>query len=152
MEHVAIMRKSWGFIPKIESGEKIIESRWYKVRYAPWGHIQPGEKIYFKNSGEPVTLAAEVEKVLYFSDLTPEKVLEILENYGKDDGIEQERIPEFFERFKHKRYCILIYLKNVQRVVPFEINKQGFGAMASWMCVDDVSPLTAYTVRPSSPP
>jgi hypothetical protein len=79
--------------------------------------------------------------VLYFSDLTPEKVLEILEKYAKDDGIEEERIPEFFERFKHKRFCILIYLKHVQRVVPFEINKQGFGAMASWISVDNVSRL-----------
>ena len=138
MEHVAIMRKSWGFIPKIAVGEKIIESRWYKVRYAPWGRIQPGEQVYFKNAGEPVTLSAEVAKVLYFSDLTPEKVLEILETYSKDDGIEEERIPEFFERFKQKRYCMLIYLKNVQRVVPFEIHKQGFGAMASWLCVDDM--------------
>jgi ASC-1-like (ASCH) protein len=141
MEHVAIMRKSWGLTEKIASGDKIIESRWYKVKYAPWGHIKPGEKIYFKNSGEPVTLSAEVEKVLYFSDLTPEKVLAILEKYAKDDGIEEERIPEFFERFKHKRFCILIYLKHVQRVVPFEINKQGFGAMASWISVDDVSRL-----------
>ena len=141
MEHVAIMRKSWGFIPKIESGEKIIESRWYKLRYAPWRHIQPGERIYFKNSGEPVTLMAEVEKVLYFSDLTSQKVLEILEKYGKDVGIEEEQIPEFFELFKHKRYGLLIYLKNVQHVVPFEINKQGVGAMASWICVDDVSRL-----------
>jgi ASC-1-like (ASCH) protein len=141
MEHVAIMRKSWGLTEKIASGEKIIESRWYKVKYAPWGCIKSGEKIYFKNSGEPVTLSAEVEKVLYFSDLTPEKVLEILEKYAKDDGIEEERIPEFFERFKHKRFCILIYLKHVQRVVPFEINKQGFGAMASWISVDEVNRL-----------
>jgi ASC-1-like (ASCH) protein len=139
MQHVAIMRKSWGFIPKIELGEKIIESRWYKVRYAPWRRIQPGETIYFKNSGEPVTLAAEVKKVLYFSDLTPQKVLEILQKYGKDDGIEEEQIPEFFERFKHKRYSILIYLKNAHRVAPFEINKQEFGAMASWICVDDIN-------------
>ena len=142
MQHVAIMRKSWAFIPKIASGEKIIESRWYKVRYAPWGRIQPGEKIYFKNSGEPITLMAEVEKVLYFSDLTPEKVLELLGKYGKDEGIEKEQIPEFFEFFKYKRYCILIYLKNVQSVMPpFEVNKRGFGAMASWICVDDVSRL-----------
>jgi hypothetical protein len=139
MEHVATMRKSWGFIPKIASGEKIIESRWYRARYAPWGRIEPGENVYFKNAGEPVTLVAEVEKVRYFSDLTSEKVSQILATYAKDAGIEEENIPQFFERFKQKRYCMLIYLKNARRVEPFEINKQGFGAMAAWICVEDVN-------------
>lgn len=31
MEHVAIMRKSWGLTDKILSGQKKIESRWYKT-------------------------------------------------------------------------------------------------------------------------
>lgn len=32
MEHVAIMKKSWGLTRKILSGEKTIESRWYRFR------------------------------------------------------------------------------------------------------------------------
>ena len=71
MEHVAIMRKSWGLTQKILSGKKKIESRWYKVKYAPWDRIKFGEIVYFKDSGEPVTIKTEVEKVIQFSDLTP---------------------------------------------------------------------------------
>ncbi len=139
MQHIAIMRKSWGLTEKIATGQKIIESRWYKVKYPPWGKIFPGEKIYFKNIGEPISIQAEVDKVLYFSDLTPEKVQAILAEYGKDMGIEAPDIPGFFEMFKHKKYCMLIYLKNAQRIPPFEINKQGFGTMASWISVDDIA-------------
>lgn len=135
------MNKSWGLTGKILHGQKTIESRWYKVKYAPWNRIRAGEIIYFKNSGEPVTISAVVDRVLYFSDLTPEKVEEILAQYGHDDGIEEERMPEFFERFKDKRYCMLIFLKDVQAVSPFEINKRGFGMMASWLCVDSVNRL-----------
>lgn len=139
MEHIAIMRKSWGLTPKILAGQKKIESRWYKTRYPPWGRIKAGERVYFKDSGEPVTLKAEVEKVVQFSDLTPGKVREILDRYGRADGIGIDKIPKFFEIFKYKRYCMLIFLKNPQKIEPFEIDKSGFGAQCAWISVDDVN-------------
>jgi len=135
MDHVAIMRESWGLTEKILTREKNIESRWYQTRRAPWDKIKKGDVVYFKNSGEPVTIKAEVGKVLQFSHLTRAKVKEILKKYGKDDGLTKENIPEFFSRFKDKKYCILIFLKNPRNVKPFEINKKGFGAMSSWITV-----------------
>ena len=141
MDHVAIMKKSWGLTKKILTGEKSIESRWYKVRYAPWGRVKRGDAVYFKDSGEPVTLKTQVKKVLQFSHLTRAKVKEILKKYGKDDGLRKEKIPEFLSRFKDKKYCILIFLKNPRKVEPFEINKKGFGAMASWIIVGDIKPI-----------
>lgn len=138
MEHLAIMRKSWGLTDKILSGEKKIESRWYSVKYKPWDCIKEGEAIYFKDSGEPVRIKAEVSKVMQFADLTPKRVGEILNEYGKDDGIEQEKTPEFFERFKDKKYCMLIFLKNPIEIRPFEIDKTGFGAMSAWITVDNI--------------
>ena len=143
MDHVAIMQKSWGLTEKIATGQKTIESRWYKVKYAPWGRIFSEDTIYFKNSGEPVTIQAKVEEVLNFSDLTPEKVQTILEQYGKELGIDEPDIPKFFEMFKHKRYCILIYLKHAQQFTPFEINKRGFGALSSWISVGHISKIKA---------
>lgn len=141
MEHIAIMQKSWDLTEKIATGQKVIESRWYNIKYPPWGRISPGDTIYFKNTGEPITMRAGVDKVLYFSDLTPHKVQEILEKYAKDIGIEEHQIPAFYKRFKHKKYCLLIFLKNAQHIPPFKINKAGFGAMASWISVDNVSQL-----------
>lgn len=133
---MAIMKKSWGLTEKILTGEKNIESRWYQTKHIPWDKIKALDEVYFKNSGEPVTIKANVEKVLQFSNLTSAKVKEILEQYGKDDGIEKEKIQDFFEIFKDKKYCILIFLKNPEKIKPFEINKKGFGAMAAWITVD----------------
>lgn len=139
MHHIAIMKKSWGLTEKVLSGAKKIESRWYLHKHAPWGRIAEGDTIYFKNSGEPVRFKAVVEKVLSFENLTPEKVQELLKTYGKDDGIEEKDIPLFYERFKDKQYCLLIYLRDVQKVESFEIDKTGFGAMAAWITVEDVN-------------
>jgi ASC-1-like (ASCH) protein len=138
MEHIAIMKKSWGLTKKILSGEKKIESRWYMTKCAPWDRIKPGETIYFKDSGEPVTIKAEVERVLQFPDLDEVKVREILEQYGGVDGLGIKDIPKFIERFKNKKYCLLVFIKNHEKIQPFDIEKKGFGNMAAWICIDDV--------------
>ena len=138
MEHLAIMRKSWHLTEKILTGKKKIESRWYKTKYPPWDKIKAGETVYFKDSGEPVKIRAEVDKVIQLDSLDQEKVRKILDEYGSDDGIEREEISRFFEMFKDKLYCILIFLKNPQIIEPFEIDKTGFGAMSSWISIESI--------------
>lgn len=119
MDHVAIMKKSLGFLPKIISGEKTIESRFYNSKRAPWGRVQSGDRIFFKNSGESVTVVAEVSKVLYEN---PDKYISL---------ICLEKLPE-------KKYPILIFLKDVKLIKPFNVSKKGFGAMTAWITVDNI--------------
>jgi len=138
MQHLAIMKKSWGLTQKILSGNKKIESRWYVSKYAPWDRIKAGETVYFKDSGEPVTIKAEVSKVLQFSNLNREKVKKILNQYGKEEGISIDDIPHFFELVKNKKYCLLIFLENPQKIKPFKIDKTGFGMMSAWLCIDNI--------------
>lgn len=138
MDHVAIMRKSWGLTKKILSGEKKIESRWYKFKRSPWGGIGSGDTIYFKDSGEPVTIKAKVSKVLQFSELTSRKVMDILEKYGRGDGLKEKDVAKYYKMFRDRKYCLLIFLKDPVRVEPFNINKKGFGTMASWIRVKNI--------------
>jgi ASC-1-like (ASCH) protein len=133
------MKKSWRLTGKILSGQKKIESRWYLGKHNPWDKIIVGDIVYFKDSGEPVSIKAKVKKVIQFSDLTQKRVRDILAKYGDADGLEKEKIPEFFERFKDKKYCILIFLENPQKIKPFEINKIGFGMMAAWITVNNIN-------------
>jgi len=135
MQHIAILKKSWKLIDKILSGEKKIESRWYKNKSAPWNKIKAGETVYFKESGSPVTIKTEVEKVLQFSNLTPNKVKELLNKYGENIGI---KANDFYEQLKDKNYCLLIFLKNSKKIKPFQINKTGFGLMSAWICVNNI--------------
>jgi len=150
MEHLAIMRKSWNLTQKILTGKKRIESRWYKVKYSPWNRIKSGEIVYFKDSGKPVTIKAEVEKILEFSDLNENKVKQILDAYGEDDGIEKDKIPEFFEMFKDKKYCMLIFLRNPQKIEPFKVDKSGFGAMSSWITIDSIDKVKSKNKKTGS--
>ncbi len=102
--HIAIMRKSWGLTQKILSGEKTIESRWYMNRYKPWGNINPGDTVYFKDSGEPVTIETTVDNVIQFDNLTPQKVKEILDKYAQADGlgVDKDKIDSYYQLFRNK--------------------------------------------------
>lgn len=138
MEHVAIMRKSWGLLPKIAQGRKTIESRWLRNRSAPWDTVAAGDVVYFKNSGGPVTLMARVAAVKQLSGLTPERIAAILREYGGADGLEPDELPDYEALFCAKRYCVLIFLQDIAPVGPFNIDKRGFGAMAAWLSVPAV--------------
>ncbi len=136
MNHIAIMKKSWGLIPKILSGKKTIESRWYKNRIAPWNRISDGDTVYFKDSGEPVSAVAKVSKVLQFSNLDEKHFSEIMAKYADDICL---KTREFNEYYQSKNYCILIFLTNPQKLEkPFGIDKTGYGISSAWMCVEDV--------------
>lgn len=138
MDHVAIMKKSWGLTEKILTREKSIESRWYKTKHAPWGNITKNDVIYFKNSGEPITIKAAIDKVISYSDLTPQTIEQILNQYGSADGIKKDEIKKYSHLFKDKKYCLLLFLKHPIRIKPFDIDKTGFGAMAAWISIKNI--------------
>ena len=143
MEHIAIMKKSWGLIEKILTGEKTVESRWYKSKYAPWDKIKPGDTVYFKDSGEPVSVRTEVIRVLQFDNLTAEKTKQILSEYGKADLGTSHIMPEIKEYVTGKNYCILVFFSNVVKIEPFDIDKTGFGAMSAWISLDNINKIKA---------
>lgn len=135
MDHVAIMNKRWKLIPKILSGKKTIESRWYQTRRTPWDKVKPGHTVYFKNAGGPVIAKATVSKVFQFQIESRSDVERIIRKYGKQIGIKNlswlNALP---------RYCILIGLKNPGLIKrPFSIDKTGFGSAAAWLTVESVS-------------
>ncbi|MBI5066128.1 ASCH domain-containing protein [Candidatus Woesearchaeota archaeon] len=138
MDHLAILKKSRKLAKKILSGEKTIESRWYKFKRYPWNKIKKGEIIYFKDSGDPVTFKAEVEQVLQFENLNLEKIKELVEKYSKAICLSENKDKEFWKYFDDKNYCILIFLKNVQKIKPFSIDKTGYGLMSAWICVENI--------------
>jgi hypothetical protein len=139
MDHVAILDKSRQLLPKIISGEKTIESRWYVSRFAPWSRIFAEDTIYFKNSGEAVTARATVTKVLQFSDLDKKKIREIISNYGREIGFKSSEVKQWVNSYTaSKHYCILIFLKDPKQIKPFRISKAGFGASCAWMCVGTI--------------
>lgn len=135
MEHIAILKKTW--LAKILSGEKTIESRWYKQKRTPYHNIAKGDMLYLKETGKPVTAKAAVKDVMFFDHLTEEKTRRIIQEYGSRIGMTEESLP----RLQGKNYCTLIFLEQPQKIHLFQINKKGYGMMAAWITVDSIEKL-----------
>ena len=134
MDHLAILSKEGKLLGKILSGEKTIESRWYKSKKTPYQNIAAGEVVYFKESGAPVTARARVATVLFFDKLDEDKMRTIFQEYGVGLGVQ----ISYMEKMKDKKFCTLVFLEKVERITPFQVDKKGFGLMAAWITVDKI--------------
>jgi hypothetical protein len=105
----------------------------------PWGKVKEGELVYFKDAGEPIMARATVSHVLEFDGLNPQRLSDILDFYGEDDGIAAQDMPYYEALFRDKQYCVLVFLEDIQAVKPFHIDKSGFGLQTAWLTVPSVS-------------
>lgn len=135
MDHVAIMTPSWKLIPKILSGEKSIESRWYQTRRAPWNAASIGDRIFFKDSGKLITAQATVSRVWQFEIASVQDAKRIVNEFGRRIAIVNPNVSTWG---KLPKYCVLVELRDPKSIVPFNINKAGFGSGAAWIAVDSI--------------
>lgn len=128
MQHIAILRQP--FFDMVLSGEKTIESRWSNNKIAPYGKVSVGDTILLKQTGKMVTAVAKASKVKYYQ-LTPEIVEEIRAKYGKKIGADKF---EDWQSTLHKKYCTLIWLKDVETIEPLPVKRSNG---AGWLVVKD---------------
>ena len=134
------MKRSWRLIDCILNEQKTIESRWFIRQTSPWNQVHPGDTIYFKETGCPVTAKAQVSQVKQFSHLTPEQKTTILRQYS-DKLCPPSLLPQIKQYIQPKKHCLLIFLANPQPIKPFHIDKTGFSPMSAWLTVDHLSQL-----------
>ena len=116
--HIAILYRD--YLIKILEGKKTIESRFSKVKSIPFGKVSIGDKILLKITSGPICGEAIVDDVKYFNDLTPTKVVDVVQNYKEGLQIEED----FLKMKMDSKYATLIFLKNVQEIKPYNIEKR----------------------------
>lgn len=141
MDHIAIMKKEWGLLPKILSGVKTVEARWYKSKIAPWDKVKAGDTIYFKNSGGPVSVKASVTSVNQYEINNNQEALKIMRQYALDDLGTSEIPKSVINYITNKKYAIFVRFDRVENITPFEVDKTGFGLQCAWMCVENYADL-----------
>ena len=142
MHHVAIMNPSF-LIDRILSGEKTIETRWYRTRRCPWGRIREGDIVWFKESGGPVRAKAIVSKVEEV-ELGRVDVADLVRKYAPKGKAFFRNPDKTIEMARRKKYAVFIHLDRPEKVEPFQIRKDGFGTGAAWLCVDDIEEIKIW--------
>jgi ASC-1-like (ASCH) protein len=148
MDHVAILKKANlkkgdNLLKDILDGRKTIESRWYVNKVAPWNRITACDWVYLKEAGCPVVTKACVKDVKQYEKLTDSVVSEIIEMYGEQiaPGLSYEDFFSWWQTQKNKRFLVLVFLSDVIKLEPFDIDKTGYGVSSAWLVCADIEKL-----------
>lgn len=138
MDHLAIMNKY--FLDKILCGQKKIESRWNKQKRAPFGHVQIGDRIYFKYSSGKVIARATVTKVdLFYMSKNYHHIEKFVIRHSRALGFESIKAAvQYFHERRNTNYVTFIHIAAIEQIAPFHIDKTGYGVQASWICVENI--------------
>ena len=98
------------FIDLILDGRKTIESRFTKVRCAPYGIIKTGDVVLMKDVGGPVRGEFQVSRVEVFTNLTESIIKDLAREYGA--ALCSDADPEFWEHRNASKYATFMYVSN----------------------------------------
>lgn len=131
MQHVAILHKQ--YLDAILDGSKTVESRLSATRSAPFGRVQPGDTIYFKETGGAFRATAVVAGVMSFEDLRPADVRTLARRYGPRIGAD----AAYWESREDAKYATFLTLRDVSAA---NAAPSGFvatpGARSAWYVLD----------------
>ncbi len=103
--HIAIVQER--VLAALRDGRKRVESRFSSTCRAPYGHVRPGDVVYFRGVGRPIQLAAIATRVVQMSELRPAHVRRIRRALG-----ELIAAPaEYWRRKRNARFVVLIWLR-----------------------------------------
>jgi ASC-1-like (ASCH) protein len=108
--HVAIVLKQ--YLDLILDRSKRIEMRLTRNNLPPFEQIEPGERIYFKQSSGPFRATAVVEHVEFLDGLNPARIAELKHHYNDEVCGDDE----IWRRKANSSFGTLIWLTDVEPV------------------------------------
>lgn len=116
--HLVILKRP--YLKAILAGRKRIESRFAKTRRSLFWGVQPGDKLFLKESSGPVCAVATALAVRKFEGLTPKEIIEIRERYNHYIG----GSDEYWHSRADCKFGFLVWLEDVRAIEPVQIGKR----------------------------
>ena len=122
--HLCIFPPGW--IELILEGDKTIESRFSKVKCAPFRKVHEGDVVFMKESGGFVKGQFTVAKVQTFQDMTTWQTTDIFQRYRNEIFVSYSpRYPSLPEKWLESKYATLIHIADpVAFHTPFAFPKR----------------------------
>ncbi len=119
-KHLAILKQP--YLDYILSGQKTIESRFSRLKSAPFGVIKAGDIVLLKESGGKVKGEFEVDKVLFFENMS---IFDLCEIRKYENELCSYLEEDFWISRGAAKYASLIWVKNVKSYkVPYAYSKK----------------------------
>jgi ASC-1-like (ASCH) protein len=132
MDHIVELRRDQ--ITMILRGQKSIEPKFMKEDKPPYNAVSEDDTIYFQLKDGYAVAKANVSKVENFDNLTPDKVVSLIEE-NKEALCPNERLVE---KACKSSYGTFVWLNQLQEIRPFRVKKKQ-DEDTNWMIVEDVN-------------
>ena len=115
--HLAIF--SAPYLDLLLEGRKTLESRFSKIRNAPYGQISPGDVVLLKHSGGSIVAVGRVQSAECIT-LDPEKIQDIRRRYAAPLCAESS---VFWKQRSTSRFLTLLRFNDITRLPPLKCSK-----------------------------
>ncbi len=136
MDHVVYVDAKANEMEKLLAETKKMIIRGAAGRKMPYGRVNVGDKLYFINNNSEglIKTSGTVDNVFNSEKMSKEESTTLVDN--NQDKL--QLTDKQFKRWAGKRYLVLIELRDIVAVDPFEIDPNEYGNMDDWLLVEDI--------------
>ena len=137
MNHVVYLDAKANEMEKLLTGQKTMIIRGAAGRKIPYGQVKKADILYFiNNNAEGVIKAkAEVASVMNSEKMDKDTSIKLIKKYNYNLQLSEKQ----FQRWAGKRYIVLIEVKNIEEITPFNFNRDDFkNRMDDWLVFERI--------------
>ena len=146
MDHVVYLDARANELKKLLANNKSMIIRGAMGRKLPYGRVNIDDILYFiNNNAEGIIRAKGVTSVINSEKMGKEESLALLEKYQNKLQLTDKQ----FQRWRAKRYLVLIEVTDVQKIKSFAFNKSKYRTMDDWLIVKKIENVRSLHLIPS---
>lgn len=121
-------------LENILGGLKKIETIFTKDPQPSYKVVNVNDTIYLRAYGGYAVAKANAARVENFDNLTPKKVVELLNEYKNEIA----PTTDMYETKIYSKFATFVWLDDIQEIRPFSVNEKMFELNKYWLTVDDI--------------
>ena len=137
MNHIVYLDAKANEMERILTNKKTMIIRGATGRKIPYGLVNNGDILFFiKNNAEGMIKAkAEVFNVINSNKMDKETSISLINKFQDKLQLTEKQ----FNRWAGKRYIVLVEIKNVKEIKPFQFNRDVFkNKMDDWLLFENI--------------
>jgi len=137
MNHVVYLDVKANEMEKLFSGKKTMIIRGAAGRKIPYGQVNKNDKLYLINNNAEglIRARADVASVMNSKKMDRDTSIELIKKYKDNLQLSDKQ----FQRWAGKRYIVLIEVKNIEELTPFQFNRDVFkNCMDDWLVFERI--------------
>jgi hypothetical protein len=137
MNHLVYLDAKANEMEKIFTNKKTMIIRGATGRKVPYGLVKTGDTLYFINNNSEgiIKATAEVFNVINSEKMDKETSISLIKKFQDKLQLTDKQ----FQRWGGKRYIVLVEIKNVKEIKPFQFNRDDFKKkMDDWLIFEKI--------------